>query len=404
MNSVTQAAITAVQGAKTAFCKFISANDAGETGAHQAGFYMPKPTIPLMFDSPGVKGDNKERFVEINWYDYQPTQSRFVYYGKKSRNEYRLTRFGKGFPYLTENNVGDLFILAHTGGEQYAGFVLQSDDDIEDFFAAFNLSSGKTNALIEKATTVTAEDALLACFNNYLQKFAAKFPSPVDFSSPVKFPETKELASHARQCFVNAHKKTSRDIQQSPDAELLNWLNAEFELFKVFENDRYGQSIKTPFTSVEELVKTANSILNRRKSRAGKSLEHHLAEVFKVFDLAFDEQAVTEDNKTPDFIFPGANAYHNAGFDSNKLIILASKTTCKDRWRQVVTEADRVPEKHLFTLQQGISANQLKEMSNYGVRLVVPKPYVDTFPKEYRSKLFTLDTFVELVREKQRNG
>lgn len=402
MNNAAQAAITAVQGSKNAFCKFISANDAGKTGGHQEGFYMPKSTLPLMFDTHGVRGSNKDRFVEIDWYDYQTTQSRFIYYGTGTRNEYRLTRFGKGFPYLTEDNVGDLFVLAHMEGDQYAGFVLRSDDDIEDFFAAFNLSSDKTNTLIEKAATVTAEDALLQCFYGYVKSFSILFPPPVDFNASVKFPETRELASHARQCFVNAYRKTAKDIQQAPDAELLNWLNTEFELFKVFENDRYGQLIKTPFQSVEELVKTANSILNRRKSRAGKSLEHHLAEVFRVFNLVFDEQAVTEDNKTPDFIFPGAKAYHNTTFDTDKLIVLASKTTCKDRWRQVINEADRVPEKHLFTLQQGISANQLTEMYKYGVRLVVPRTYVDTFPKQFRPQLFTLETFVQLVKEKQR--
>lgn len=389
MNSAAQAAILAVQGAKNAFCKFISANDAGKTGGHQEGFYMPKSTLPLMFDSPGVKGSNKDRFIKIDWYDYQPTESRFIYYGTGTRNEYRLTRFGKGFPYLTEDNVGDLFILAHIEGDQYAGFVLQSDEDIEDFFAAFNLSSENTNALIAKATTVTAEDALLQCFTAYVK------------SITVQFPETRELASHARQCFVSAYRKTASHIQKAPDAELINWLDAEFQLFKVFENDRYSQRIKTPFATVEELVEMANTILNRRKSRAGKSLEHHLAEVFRVFDLVFDAQAVTEDNKKPDFVFPGAKAYHDMAFDSGKLIVLASKTTCKDRWRQIINEADRVPEKHLFTLQQGISSNQLAEMYKYGVRLVVPRPYVDSFPKEFRDRLFTLEKFVQLVKEKQ---
>ena len=350
---------------------------------------MPKSTLPLMFDSPGVRGDNMERFIDIDWYDFRPTQSRFIYYGKSTRNEYRLTRFGKGFPFLQDENVGDLFILAHKEGDQYTGFVLQTEEDIEDFFAAFNLSSGKTNALVERVNVITVEDALLHCFTAYVN------------SIPADFPETKELANHARQCFINAHKKTVSHIQKAPDDELLNWVNAEFQLFKVFENDRYGQRIKTPFTSVEELVSMANTILNRRKSRAGKSLEHHLAEVFRVFNLAFDPQAVTEDNKKPDFVFPGAAAYHSSSFDTEKLIVLASKTTCKDRWRQILNEADRVPEKHLFTLQQGISANQLAEMYKYGVRLVVPRAYVDTFPKEFRDRLFTLDSFVRFVKEKQ---
>lgn len=402
MSDAAQAAIAAVQGAKNAFCKFISANDAGKTGGHQEGFYMPKSTLPLMFDTPGIQGSNKDRFIEIDWYDYQSTQSRFIYYGAGTRNEYRLTRFGKGFPYLSEDNVGDLFVLAHTEGDQYTGFVLRSDNEIEDFFAAFNLSSDKTNALIEKAATITAEDALLQCFIAYLNSFIIQFPAPISFDAPVKFPDTRELAGHARECFINSYGRTTIDIQRKPDAELLNWLNAEFELYKVFENERYGQLIKTPFQSVEELVRVANSILNRRKSRAGKSLEHHLAKVFKVFNLTFDEQPMTENRKTPDFIFPGAEAYHNASFDTGKLIVLASKTTCKDRWRQITSEADRVPVKHLFTLQQGISTNQLAEMQRLKVRLVVPRAYVDTFPKQYRSQLYTLETFIQLVQEKQK--
>ncbi|HEU4575548.1 MAG TPA: type II restriction endonuclease, partial [Chitinophagaceae bacterium] len=173
--------------------------------------------------------------------------------------------------------------------------------------------------------------------------------------------------------------------------------------FKTIENDRYSTRIKTPFISVEELVETANTILNRRKSRAGKSLEHHLSEIFQTFSLSFATQAVTEDNKKPDFLFPSKEAYHNPKFDENKLILLASKTTCKDRWRQVLNEADRIKVKHLFTLQQGISKNQLDEMYKYNVRLVVPKPYVTSFPPEFRDKILTLDTFVNQVQTVQQS-
>lgn len=103
-------------------------------------------------------------------------------------------------------------------------------------------------------------------------------------------------------------------------------------------------------------------MLNRRKSRVGKSLEHHLACIFTQNHLVFEEQAVTENNKKPDFLFPNAECYHNLQFPADDLIVLGAKTTCKDRWRQVLTEADRVEVKYLFTLQQGISKNQLREM------------------------------------------
>ena len=73
----------------------------------------------------------------------------------------------------------------------------------------------------------------------------------------------------------------------------------------------------------------------------------------------------------------------------------------KDRWRQILNEADRVRIKHLFTLQQGISSNQLAEMYKSDVCLVVPKPYISSFPEEYHSRILTLNEFIKQVKVKQ---
>lgn len=178
-------------------------------------------------------------------------------------------------------------------------------------------------------------------------------------------------------------------------------ISAEFDLFKFIENDRYSKIIKTPFPTVEDLIKAANTILNRRKSRAGKSLEHHLAEVFNIWGLSYTPQPITESNKRPDFIFPNIESYFKETKGSQKLVFLGAKTTCKDRWRQIVGEADRIPNKHLFTLQQGISSNQLKEMKLSKVTLVVPKLYLTSFPKEYQKDIWTLNKFVKYVKSTQ---
>lgn len=42
--------------------------------------------------------------------------------------------------------------------------------------------------------------------------------------------------------------------------------------------------------------------------------------------------------------------------------MLGVKSTCKDRWRQVLSEAKRIDNKHLATLEPGISENQTAEM------------------------------------------
>lgn len=142
-------------------------------------------------------------------------------------------------------------------------------------------------------------------------------------------------------------------------------------------------------------------MLNRRKSRAGKSLEHHLTTLFNGNNLEFTAQAITEGNKRPDFIFPSEKAYHDMTFSTDKLISLAAKTTCKDRWRQVLNEADRLRSKQKFlcTLQQGISSPQLKEMKAENVVLVVPSEYITKYPQQYQSEIWSVKKFIDYVQE-----
>ena len=78
--------------------------------------------------------------------------------------------------------------------------------------------------------------------------------------------------------------------------------------------------------------------------------------------------------------------------------MLAVKTTCKDRWRQILNEANRIPTKHLLTLQEGVSEGQFKEMSEAGVQLVVPAPLASSFPESVRPHLQTLESFIGDVR------
>jgi hypothetical protein len=389
MEEILSKAIESVQGSEVAFTKFITANDTGATGGHQFGFHIHKNSWSLFFDQPGMKNNNKDRFITIRWQDDFDTLSRCIYYGTGTRNEYRLTRFGKNFPFLSDNCIGDLLIISKKSNDYYEAFVLETDDDINNFFVALNLSSTETNRIIPRLFVQSAEQRLQDYFSGYIN------------SLTVDFPPTIEIATNARLFCNNISNITSSLIRKSPDQVILDWLGVEFQLFKTIENDRYLSRISTPFSSVEELIETANTMLNRRKSRAGKSLEHHLSEIFRTNELSFESQVITEGNKKPDFLFPNVDAYLNPHFNENKLIVLASKTTCKDRWRQILNEADRVRTKHLFTLQQGISKNQLEEMYRYDVCLVVPKNYLTSFPLEFRHKILTLDGFVNHVQSMQ---
>lgn len=82
---------------------------------------------------------------------------------------------------------------------------------------------------------------------------------------------------------------------------------------------------------------------------------------------------------------------------------LGAKTTCKDRWRQILNEANRIPQKHLLTLQQGISPNQLDEMEEEKVTLVVPEAYHNLYPEQYRDRLWSVQKFIQYTNETYSN-
>jgi hypothetical protein len=78
--------------------------------------------------------------------------------------------------------------------------------------------------------------------------------------------------------------------------------------------------------------------------------------------------------------------------------MLAVKTTCRDRWRQILNEADRIPRKHLLTLQEGISEGQFREMTAAGVQLVVPTPLIAVYPRSIQPHLQSIESFIADVR------
>ncbi|PHI18010.1 restriction endonuclease [Lewinellaceae bacterium SD302] len=386
MESIVSSAINKTYESEVAYCKFIVPNEVGMTGSHQVGFYVAKTAYQVLFDEPGEKGENKDKFVRITWQDDFDTDSRFIYYGRGTRNEYRITRFGRGFPFLTFDNLGDLFVLLKIGEDVYRGYVFSNEEDIDDYLAAFGLSPVDTNKIIDVDIEVDPENELIACYNEFIEQLT------------VDFPTTKIVADQSRNCYNNAFDISDERVIGDPDRIIIKWLESEFELFKALEKSRYSKYLASPFDSIENLVSVANTILNRRKSRAGASLEHHLENIFSILELEYSAQATTEGKKKPDFIFPSEKSYHDPRFDQSGLVMLAAKTTCKDRWRQILNEANRIEVKHLFTLQQGISENQLDEMVNERVQLVVPREYVSTFPPKHRENILTLNSFIQIVK------
>jgi site-specific DNA-cytosine methylase len=113
------------------------------------------------------------------------------------------------------------------------------------------------------------------------------------------------------------------------------------------------------------------------------------------------ESAKTENNNKPDFLFPGQTEYQDNTFPAALLTMLASKSSCKDRWRQVLSEAQRIEKKHLVTLEPGISENQTEEMRAKSLQLVLPQSLHETYRDSQRCWLMNVAAFVSLVAARQ---
>jgi signal transduction histidine kinase len=225
MTNEVSAAITAVNNNQYSFCKFISPNDAGVTGAHQAGLYIPKNSVSLVFNEPGAQGRNKEKFAAITWFDNTVFTCRFIYYGQGTRDEYRVTRLGKSF------NVNDLVIIVKQNEDSYLGFILKNEQDKIDFLEHFRLSESDTNRLIEKSATVPTTE----------------LPHSVDTSTIVPTLHNIETQSHSVSFRPKAH------ILILLGEELIK--NPVMAIYELIKNgyDADANSINVTFHNIERI-------------------------------------------------------------------------------------------------------------------------------------------------------
>lgn len=223
---------------------------------------------------------------------------------------------------------------------------------------------------------------------DYLQQMLDRFGR--------QFPPTREFSAYARQTLPDI------TVQDPPDAALMAWLDREELLFRTLERELVTERLRQGFVDdVDGFLRYSLSVQNRRKSRAGAALENHLQHIFAGRRIRHDRAVYTEHKSKPDFLFPGIDQYRDGEFPTPRLTVLASKSSCKDRWRQILTEANRIPMKHLITLETSISDAQTDEMQRKQVRLIIPEALQPTYTPTQREWLMTLHDFVQLVQIRQ---
>ena len=211
--------------------------------------------------------------------------------------------------------------------------------------------------------------------------------------------------------FSKAARDTLPEVSALDDADaaLLAWVEREVLMFKRLERLIISPRLKEGFVAngeadVEGFMEVSLQIQNRRKARAGGSLENHLELIFKQRNILVGRGCVTEMKNKPDFILPGCAQYHDPNFPETCLSMLAAKATLKERWRQVLAEANRIAEKHLLTLSPGISLNQTAQMQSEKLQLVVPKGLHQTYQPSQQSWLLSLNDFCGLMAKRQKDA
>lgn len=383
------------------YVKRLSANDTYATNAHQAGPYIPKKILFDLFPTlnnsdeinPRVEFEfkidshNDARKVKAIWYNNKLSGG--------TRNETRLTNFGGiSSPMLDPDNTGSLVVLAfHQSPGQdvsvcHAWICVDEAqaDLVEDRIGPVEPGQGRISALTdgEKATHSSLVQTFSSCWLD-----ANEIPK----TWFTKFPSGEAIIAKALE------RKPLRE--SSIDDRLVKRRDCEYEMFQSIEQAIELSSIHAGFRTLDEFLARAQTILQRRKARSGRSLELHVRKIFIEEGLEegrdFDHQPETESGKRPDFIFPSRKAYLDPNYPKQRLRMLAVKTTCKDRWRQILDEADRIEKKHLLTLQEGVSVPQFQQMVEAGVQLVVPKSEIGKYPKEVQHRIQTLESFVAAV-------
>lgn len=380
------------------YIKRLSANDTLATGAHQAGPYIPKWCLFRTFPDLQKPTQRNPR-IQLNLHvdsHGQSSQATAVWYNNRrfggTRDETRITNLGgRESPLLDPNNMGALAAFVFPAGypspdrtvHVWIARTPDEEDQLQERFGPVDPGEtvvwptegdGEEKSRVSGGVCHLSDERI-----------------PVEWRN--EFPSGEDIL---RKAIELCSARPLDDV----DSVLLRRRECEFQLFRSVERFHELPRIRRGFATVDDFLARAQTVLQRRKARAGRSLELHVRQILNEHGLRegvhFDHGVISDpgSRKLPDFLFPSQKAYLDLSYPAGKLRMLAVKTSCKDRWRQILNEADRIPVKHLLTLQEGVSKDQFREMKQAGVVLVVPQPLHVKFPREIRAELLTLKQFL----------
>lgn len=184
-------------------------------------------------------------------------------------------------------------------------------------------------------------------------------------------PTTGEMAGAAQQIIADLGVTASE-----PDAFMQMALKAETALFMSIERELGSRQLakvigerQLDFGSVMDIC---TSFSQRRRSRRGRSLENHFRFLLEDLEIRHSFQCTTERGRTPDFIFPSCEDYHDPGYPSDLLRMVGCKTVVRERHTQWLEEADRVSLKYALCVDPDLS-DRVVQGYRHRLRFFVPQ-------------------------------
>lgn len=242
------------------------------------------------------------------------------------------------------------------------------------------LSNTVPNEIVDELDILISE-FVLAAKNGKLQHLINRYSNIPDSKSITLLAQEKWLAVDCRRSFNPFELEHPGNVLRDLTTDI------EFTIYRTHElRYRAAQALEIIFR--DGVVPTTEQIVQRvvryfiplyqvmlnasqqRKNRVGAGFESHIKRMLMVGLIPYEEQLVVS-TRRPDFVMPNSNLYVNRSSDA---LVLAAKTTLRERWKQVPMEM-RNCQVFLATMDEKVTRSAVRDMNNLSITLVVPESF-----------------------------
>jgi hypothetical protein len=412
------------------FVKKLSRNDtswADDSGKHQAGFYIPRDIREAGFFPELVRCTKKSHIFRAKFDSLWPQTGQFTpttitHFSNKGHETHFTVPPKELFRGLSPASL----LLCGRFRESEAGarywlVVLDSAGEVAEILeTVLDLSSSFGHGLFEPAELRAHADLVRDEAEELIQLLHdARSSSSLDaivarFS---RLPDPTEIAREARsKWMVDNHVATfdPYELAAPGDAIMEISRDVEYRIFRAHEVKRraaeivrimsdYPDPIVAAVRGFPQLDAVFLSASQQRKTRAGRSFEHHISAALTGGRIRFEEQAVTG-GRRPDFVIPDARTLRlGANRNWNSALVLAAKTTLRERWKQVSSEGLHCAT-FLATVDDRVPRSTINELALAGITLVVPESLKMSKVADYQRAEHVItfrDFFVNEIKRKR---